>query len=506
VILIVGDVPEVTDPLATALSARGLPSCVVTIGEVTSAVGPGRVEFACGSEELPRVIAESQGKRVGGVISLLGLMDQYREPVLPTERTVSRMTQALFQVLKAVHDDLCTAGKTGTPRVMNVTSIDGAFGLNSSAVDRPAIAAAGTVGLCKAYRAEVPGSVVTCLDVADDVPRNELMEFLVEHIDVDPGAVEIGLARGKQWRILTREETAGASASQPMVHPGDVWLVTGGADGITATITRVLARRGCRLVIIGRTRLHEEIAETIGQDEATLRKYFLDAAKRSGQPVVPATIERKVQEVLKQRRIVAHLNEFRALGGAVQYVSCDVRNSDEFGRVIDDTYERYGRIDGVIHGAGVIIDKLIDKKTPEAFATVFETKVNSALTLARHLRPESVKFLGFFSSTSARFGNRGQTDYSAANEFLNKLSDRLSRSWPGRVVAINWGPWDSGMVSPELRRAYADLDIELIPPQVGVDLFEAELLAGAGPSEVVITASINRIEAVLADMTGKVQP
>ena len=94
------------------------------------------------------------------------------------------------------------------------------------------------------------------------------------------------------------------------------------------------------------------------------------------------------------------------------------------------------------------------------------------MALARKLRPESLKFLVFFSSVSGRFGNIGQADYSAANEYLNKLAQHLDRSWPGRVVAINWGPWDAGMVSDQLREMYRkQRDIDLIPPAEGVRIF-----------------------------------
>ena len=73
--------------------------------------------------------------------------------------------------------------------------------------------------------------------------------------------------------------------------------------------------------------------------------------------------------------------------------------------LIDEVYARYGRIDGVIHGAGVIEDKLVGDKTLESFERVLRPKIAGALTLARSLRPESLGFLAFFSSVSARNGN-----------------------------------------------------------------------------------------------------
>ena len=124
----------------------------------------------------------------------------------------------------------------------------------------------------------------------------------------------------------------------------------------------------------------------------------------------------------------------------------------------------------------------------DSFDRVFDTKADSAFVLSRKLRPESLKFLVFFSSVAGRFGNRGQADYAAANEVLNKLAIYLDRAWPGRVVSMNWGPWaTTGMVSPEVRRQFAERGVDLIPPSVGRRRLEEELHYGRqGEVEVII--------------------
>ncbi|HKA91086.1 MAG TPA: SDR family NAD(P)-dependent oxidoreductase, partial [Haliangiales bacterium] len=146
-----------------------------------------------------------------------------------------------------------------------------------------------------------------------------------------------------------------------------------------------------------------------------------------------------------------------------------------FGALIDDLYARHGRIDGVLHGAGVIEDKLLRDKTRDSFDRVFDTKVAGALVLAEKLRRD-VKFVVFFSSVSGAFGNRGQADYAAANDALDKLALHLDRTLPGRVLSINWGPWGgTGMISPELEREYSRRGIGLIRPEEGVSRLLDEL-------------------------------
>src|SRR6266478_6519810 len=84
----------------------------------------------------------------------------------------------------------------------------------------------------------------------------------------------------------------------------------------------------------------------------------------------------------------------------------------------------------------------------KSFDCVLSTKLEGPLNLARLVDPASLGFAAFFSSVAGRFGNRGQTDYAAANEALNKLALWLDRRWPCRVVSLIWGPWSGvGMVS-----------------------------------------------------------
>jgi len=173
-----------------------------------------------------------------------------------------------------------------------------------------------------------------------------------------------------------------------------------------------------------------------------------------------------------------------------------VRNEHAFGNLIDDIYRSYGRLDGVIHGAGIIEDKLITDKASESFDRVLGTKAESTFILSRKLRPETLKFLVLFSSVAGRFGNRGQCDYTAANEVLNKLAVYLDGRWPGRVVSINWAPWkNSGMVSTELQGEFGRRGIRLIQPAAGSRAFaieiqkgrkcEAEVVVGDGPWEPI---------------------
>jgi hypothetical protein len=213
----------------------------------------------------------------------------------------------------------------------------------------------------------------------------------------------------------------------------------------------------------------------------------IKAALMKRQPdAKPAAVEAEYRRLLKDREIRANLAAIRAAGATVDYRAIDVRDAAALGGLVEEL-NRSGGITGLVHGAGVIEDKLLKDKTPESFDRVFGTKVESALTLARTLDREKLKFFALFASITSRYGNRGQSDYAAANEVLSKLACDLDRRWPGRVASVAWGPWaEVGMVA-ELEKHLVARGLKLIAPVVGAGFAVDEVVYGVkGEPEVVV--------------------
>src|SRR5581483_11744045 len=242
------------------------------------------------------------------------------------------------------------------------------------------------------------------------------------------------------------------------------------------------------LILAGASALPSEPEgpDTAGITEtAKLKAAILARLRASSTTVKPAAVEAALQRLLKDREIVDTIEGLRRAGSRVEYHSLDVRSDEVFGGLIERIYTEHGRLDVVIHGAGIIEDKLIRDKTPESFDRVVHTKADSAFLLSRKLRPESLRCLLYMSSITAAFGNRAQADYAAANGIMNGLATALSAQWPARVVAMNWGPWaQSGMVSEEVRQQFLSRGIQMIPLEGGAEaaLRESE----AGPPDPLV--------------------
>ncbi|WP_143587939.1 SDR family oxidoreductase, partial [Streptomyces alboverticillatus] len=153
-------------------------------------------------------------------------------------------------------------------------------------------------------------------------------------------------------------------------------------------------------------------------------------------------------------------------------------------------------LDGLVHAAGVIEDKLIADKDPASFTRVHETKAESARTLFAALRrlPAPPRFAVLFGSVAAVYGNRGQADYAAANDALAAQGRAWHRSTGTRAVTVHWGPWapdgtHGGMVGPELAREYARRGIGLIDPREGTLALLRELTWGDDDTCEVVYAA-----------------
>ncbi|MFD3330641.1 SDR family NAD(P)-dependent oxidoreductase [Streptomyces sp. NPDC058701] len=266
--------------------------------------------------------------------------------------------------------------------------------------------------------------------------------------------------------------------------PGSVVLLTGGARGITARTALALARSapGCHVELIGRT------PEPLPGDDgfgAALDRVALRAALIATGLRTPAEIEAAASRILAAREVRATLTALGAVAASVRYHCADVTDERAVRSVVAGVRSRHGRLDGIVHGAGTLRDGLLCDKSPDAFAEVFRTKVTGARHLAaaaaEHGPVPAPRFLVLFGSVAGVYGNRGQSDYAAANDALDGLAHTWAESFPGRVLSVDWGPWAAeagGMVTPELERAYARRGIPLIAPEAGTGAFLAELAYG----------------------------
>jgi NAD(P)-dependent dehydrogenase (short-subunit alcohol dehydrogenase family) len=188
--------------------------------------------------------------------------------------------------------------------------------------------------------------------------------------------------------------------------------------------------------------------------------------------VAPRPLAETAARLRAEHEIRETLRALSELGAEVIYESCDSRDQPGLEALCARLRSQQGPITGFIHGAGVLADRLIVDKTAEQFDRVFGTKVEGAEAVLAAIFSSSpsaaddLRSVVFFSSSTARFGRKGQVDYAMANEALNKRAADLQRALPAsKILSMNWGPWAGGMVGPELEALFASEGVRLIPEE-----------------------------------------
>ncbi len=480
------DGPTVALPAGSpvVITDNGTPLSAAITAEL-AAVGVATVHLPA-----PALLADERVKTAAGLVLLPGPAS--------TAGGGSEDLKMAFRLAQRAEPGLRAAAARQGALLASVTRLDGAFGFKGGAIDDPY--QGGLAGLVKT--AAIEWAPVTChaLDVDPDWQDwPQVAQAVVRQLlrPARPGAVETGLSAAGRVHLGLR--AAAVSEGPLKIAPGEVVVVSGGGRGVTAQSALELARAAQpTLVLLGRSPLPDGQPSWLKglTDEKAVKKAII-VNELQGQKVSPVVVESAFQKHRAAREISRNLDNLRATGARVHYHAVDVTDAAQVKALMARVREEHGPIRAIVHGAGVLEDRLIGAKTAEQFDRVFDTKVAGLASLLESVATDDLRYLVLFSSVAGRMGNRGQVDYAMANEVLNKLACQTARRHPGcKVTAINWGPWDGGMVTAALKREFQRQGVELIPAREGAACLVREMRGDATePVEVVIGSALQPLPA-----------
>ena len=472
-------------------SAGGRPVLVRLEGPEAPADGIYAADLADAAqvEALVQRVRRDHG-RIGGVVHLLPL-----RPVAAVQdlsaavfgRLLNEEVKGLFYLLRSAAADL-----KAVPGSWALTGLSFGAPPANGALPVPAHPwRGGLIGVIKTVTIEWPDVVAKSV-VLEDSGVDEALGRILGELAAPRQESEAYYRNGSRLVPEPRKVPLRTERARVDLSPQDVIVLVGGARGITAEVAREMARQARpTLILVGRSPWPEEReAEATARavSEGDLKRALFEALRAQGKSPTPLELDAAARRILREREMRQARSAMEAAGSRVFYYSADMRDEAATEEAFRHIYETHGRIDGVVCGAGIIEDKLIEDKTPESFDRVFDTKVRAVFHLARCLRPESLKFFVIFSSVAGWAGNRGQVDYVAANEVLNRMALHLSSRWNRRVVAIDWGPWEkAGMVTAETRRQFLERGVALVAPDAGRQFLLDEIRFG-DHSELIVAA------------------
>jgi 3-oxoacyl-(acyl-carrier-protein) synthase/NAD(P)-dependent dehydrogenase (short-subunit alcohol dehydrogenase family) len=410
-----------------------------------------------------------------------------RDFLLKDFKATRGLVDLLFGVTKHRYEDIaqkrCSVA-TVCLGAMSTGGLDGFTGLFA--------------GFVKSLSRELPEA--RCKAIAID--RSAIVDGLAQvssELDSNDGIVEVAYREGQRLRpVLTESEPLHCDGT-PWVSPGAVVLATGGGRGVTAVLAQhLIEAHGCTVIALGRTDpkgLPERLARL---DEAAFKAYepefYREELARDRSKRIP-DLKRLFEAYQAAHELVSVIRSFEHLRGKFEYIQCDINDQASIELAFDDVIARHGRLDMVMHGAGVQVSKVIPRKTLADYQRVVTTKLGSLGHLYRACHKRGLDGKVHFHILTSAFsylGNDGQPDYGGANEAMNRIASRLNLTHPGCYwSSLAWLGWAGiGMTrGTEYAALAASRRLRGVTREEGQQIF-ADAMAGppAAPINILLAA------------------
>ncbi|MFW2382364.1 MAG: SDR family NAD(P)-dependent oxidoreductase, partial [Acidimicrobiales bacterium] len=414
-----------------------------------------------------------------------------------------RRVKTLYATMRSLYE--------ASPFLVSATRLGGYHGYDEAGATNPL--GGPVVGFTKSYKKERPDVLVKAVDFAESRKTKAIAQKLIEETLFDPGCVEVGLSDDQRFGVAFVEvpfpDRTEASEEAGNLSPDSVVVVTGAAGSIVSAITADLAAASGGtfhlLDLTPRPDPQDPDLEAFRVDRNGLKVTIAERMKAAGDHPTPVAIERELSRYERLDAALTAIQAVEAAGGTVHYHSVDLTDADGVAAVMNEVGEVSGRIDILLHAAGLEISRNLPEKEPAEYNLVFDVKSDGWFNVFHAAQDLPIGAAVVFSSVAGRFGNQGQTDYSAANDLLCKITSNFGRTRPEtRGLALDWTAWGGiGMATRgSIPKIMEMAGVQMLPPEAGVAWIRRELTSGTSDNEVIVAGTLGMMAGEYADDGG----
>ena len=395
--------------------------------------------------------------------------------------------KSLYATMRILYEQVAAPGTF----LVSATRLGGQHGYDEAGGAAPL--GGGVTGFTKTYKRERIDALVKAVDFEADRKPSEIAGILLEEALRDPGAVEIGYKAGLRWTIGLEEQPAANGKPGLTLDSNTVFLVTGAAGSIVSAITADLATASggtfYLLDLVPEPDPENPDLKRFATDKDGLKRDLFARIQARGERATPALVEKELAALERALAARSAIEAVQAAGGTAYYFSVNLTDADAVTNIIRQVRERNGRIDVLLHAAGIERSHFLPDKDAREFDLVFDVKSDGWFNLLHAIGDMPLGATVAFSSIAGRFGNAGQTDYSSANDLLCKITSSFRTTRRGtRGIVIDWTAWGGiGMATRGSIPKMMELaGVDMLPPEAGVPLIRRELTLGGTRGEIVI--------------------
>ncbi len=328
-------------------------------------------------------------------------------------------------------------------------------------------------GLCKVIPQEHPNIHCRTIDITatagDSTPGRKLVEDLLLEFELASAETVVAYRGAHRW-VQTFEPTRLEKSAEQfsILKQHGTYLLTGGLGRLGLILAEELARSTrAKLILTGRAPWPE-------------RDEWEDWL---------ATHDEQDQLSVKIRKLRA----LEELGAEVMVARADVANEEEMRAVVARGLERFGRIDGVVHAAGVGGEtslRAIHETNPGECENILMAKVEGLVVLEKVFSRTRPDFFLLMSSLSAILGGLGFAAYAAANCFMDAFATCQSKGGGALWASVNWDGWQLQEQRTQNNAPGAAMSHLGITPAEGAEVFRRLCSDWRTPQLVISTSDL----------------
>ena len=440
----------------------------------------------------------AEDSNIQGIVYLLGANVKKFDKKASPHDGLTKYVMPLFIALRVFEKGMANRSDSDTFFAVN-TKIDGTFGYTTSDEFNPITGA--LCGGTTCFRKDVyerTGAVSKLMDFEPTVTPDEMAHRTMDEVLHGDMRLMIGTRGGERSTILS----VPVRLDRRQKHfdlTGKTIIFTGSGRGIGAMLSqKIAAQYHSKIIVLDIIELQEKTPLWASMNEAELaalkKQMWEDLKADTTQKATPVLLERAFGKVKDSITLYKNLQKLRELGSEVEYHHCDVLNSSMVKEVCTKIKAKNGRVDGLIHFAGLERSKLIYDKDPAEYYRIFDVKATSfASFFANNIVKEGGMF-AFASSIAGKYGNLGQSDYASANDYLAKSAFTLSNQGY-RAIAIAMSAYKNvGMgVRAGVETFLRANGVDFVDPEDGMQLFLDEIVYGTVP-EMVLSGALGKLD------------
>ena len=440
----------------------------------------------------------AEDPNIQGIVYLLGATVRKFDKKVSPHNELTKYVMPLFIALRVFEKGLANRADADTFFAVN-TKIDGHFGYTTKDEFNP-ISGALTGGVT-CYRKDVyerTGAISKLIDFEPTTTPDEMARYTMDEVLHGDMRLMIGARGGGRSTILSVPVRLDRSEKR-FDLAGKTIIFTGSGRGIGAMLSqKIAAQYHSKIIVLDIIEIQEKTPLWASMNEAelaALKKQIWEELKADKtQKATPVMLERAFGRVKDSITLYNNLQKLRDLGSEVEYYHCDVMNSSMVKEVCTKIKAKNGRVDGLIHFAGLERSKLIYDKDPAEYYRIFDVKATSFVSFLMNNIVRDSGFFAFASSIAGKYGNLGQSDYASANDYLAKSAFSLTNQGY-RAVSIAMSAYKNvGMgVRAGVETFLRSNGVDFVDPEDGMQIFLDEIVYGDVP-EIVLTGSLGRLD------------